>query len=132
VIELKTEIVDVSELLGTFDRKRRLALKVAAEHGWAAIHVGAWLVVAEGRTNRRRFADHVSVFRATLPDDRVRLRRWIRKPLGSLAAASFLSYPHQVRPGRALATVKRVRPRVRAGARRVEGAIPAAHADMAG
>jgi transcriptional regulator with XRE-family HTH domain len=131
IIELKTEIVDVSEVLGTFDRKRRLALKVAAERGWVADHVGAWLAVAEGRTNRRRFADHASVFRAALPDDGVRLNQWLRRPVASIAAASFLSYPHQVRPGRALATVKRVRPSLRARAARLPPVIPAGHAEMA-
>jgi len=35
VIELKTDIVDLNELLGTLDRKRRLAWKVARERGWA-------------------------------------------------------------------------------------------------
>jgi transcriptional regulator with XRE-family HTH domain len=131
IIELKTEIVDVSEVLGTFDRKRRLALKVAAERGWVADHVGASLAVAEGRTNRRRFADHASVFRAALPDDGVRLNQCLRRPVASIAAASFLSYPHQVRPGRALATVKRVRPSLRARAARVPPVVPAGHAEMA-
>ncbi len=35
VVELKTEIVDVNELLGTLDRKRRLGPAAAKEHGWA-------------------------------------------------------------------------------------------------
>ena len=35
------------------DRKRRLAPKVAAELGWQAGSVSAWVIVASGRTNRR-------------------------------------------------------------------------------
>jgi hypothetical protein len=34
VIELKTDIADVNELVGTLDRKRRLAGNVARERGW--------------------------------------------------------------------------------------------------
>ena len=41
VIELKTEIVDVNELIGTFDRKRRLAARIARERDWdPAVHLG--------------------------------------------------------------------------------------------
>ncbi len=34
VIELKTEIVDIQDLIGTVDRKRRLARVVARDRGW--------------------------------------------------------------------------------------------------
>jgi hypothetical protein len=34
VIELKTAIVDVSGLVGTVDRKRRLAPEIARSRGW--------------------------------------------------------------------------------------------------
>ena len=36
VIELKTAVADVNELLGTMDRKQRLAAQVAHERGWNA------------------------------------------------------------------------------------------------
>jgi transcriptional regulator with XRE-family HTH domain len=39
VIELKTAIVDVQELVGTFDRKMRLAIRVARERGWDPMKV---------------------------------------------------------------------------------------------
>jgi len=69
VVELKTDIVDVAELLGTFGRKRRLAARIAAELGWRPDVVGACLLIDEGRTNRRRVAAHALTFRASLPDD---------------------------------------------------------------
>ena len=34
VIELKTDLADINELVGTFDRKRRLARQVAESRGW--------------------------------------------------------------------------------------------------
>lgn len=58
VIELKTAIVDVQELVGTLDRKVRLAPRIAAERGWSPRTVSAWVVVAGGITNRRRIAAH--------------------------------------------------------------------------
>ena len=58
VIELKTEIVDVGETIGTLDRKARLATTVATDLGWAADRCSACLIVADGRTNHRRLSAH--------------------------------------------------------------------------
>ena len=89
VIELKTDIADVNELLGTLDRKRRLATRIAAERGWRPLSVSCWLVVAAGRTNRARLAAHRAMIRAALPDDPRRMRRWIRDPNGPIALVSM-------------------------------------------
>jgi len=56
VIELKTEFVDVNELMGSVDRKRRLAAAIARERGWDSAAIGAWVVIADSRTNRRALA----------------------------------------------------------------------------
>ena len=69
VIELKTAIVDVDELIGTLDRKRRLAAQIAAGRGWAARSVSAWLIVGDSSTNRRRVADHRTLLTSALPRD---------------------------------------------------------------
>ena len=100
VIELKTEIVDVGETIGTLDRKARLAGTVAADLGWAADSVSVSLIVADGRTNRRRLSDHAATFRAALPDDGRRLRGWLRKPVGRVQALTFLPdrHPSTARP----------------------------------
>jgi len=91
VIELKTDVVDVNELLGTLDRKRRLARTIASERGWAPISVGAWLIVSESATNRRRAAAHGTMLDAALPDVRASVHRWLRHPVGDIAARSFWS-----------------------------------------
>jgi transcriptional regulator with XRE-family HTH domain len=49
VVELRTEIVDVNELLGTLDRKARLARTIASERGWRPEMVSVWLIVADTR-----------------------------------------------------------------------------------
>jgi transcriptional regulator with XRE-family HTH domain len=64
VIELKTDLTDINEMLGTMDRKRRLAWQVATERGWAPATVSAWIVVAGSRTNERRIAEHRTMLRA--------------------------------------------------------------------
>jgi transcriptional regulator with XRE-family HTH domain len=69
VIELKTAIVDVDELIGTLDRKRRLAAQIAASRGWASRSVSAWLIVGDSSTNRRRVADHRTLLTSALPRD---------------------------------------------------------------
>ncbi|MFM2106328.1 MAG: Helix-turn-helix domain, partial [Chloroflexota bacterium] len=80
VVELKTSIVDVQELLGSLDRKVRLAARIAHERGWAVETIGAWIVVAETRTNRRRVAAHATLLRASYPADGRAMRRWLRRP----------------------------------------------------
>jgi hypothetical protein len=73
IIELKTAIVDIGELLGTLDRKRRRAMDIAEQFGWRPATVSVWLVVAESTTNRRRLAEHRATFRAALPQTAGRL-----------------------------------------------------------
>lgn len=80
VIELKTAIVDVNEILGTLDRKRRLAPRIAAERGWSARAVSVWLIVGDSRANRRRVAAHRSLFHASLPYDGRTLGPLFRRP----------------------------------------------------
>jgi transcriptional regulator with XRE-family HTH domain len=69
VVELKTAIVDVNELLGTLDRKRRLAAQIASGRGWRARSVSTWLIVGDSRTNRRRLIDHRTILASALPLD---------------------------------------------------------------
>src|SRR6187397_576392 len=89
VIELKTELVDVGETLGTMDRKQRLAARVAAERGWEPDAVSGWIILAAGRTNERRLAAFRSTLRAAYPADARQMRAWLRDPLGSIAALSI-------------------------------------------
>lgn len=122
VVELKTEIVDVSEMLGTFDRKVRLAGQVGADRGWRPDVVAGWLLVANGRTNKRRLEEHRDVLRAALPDDGRRMEGWLRDPKQArstpraLRALSFMPDRHLAGLRPRLAPPKRVRRKARAGA----------------
>jgi transcriptional regulator with XRE-family HTH domain len=94
VIELKTELVDVQELLSAVDRYRRLASRLAAERGWDVQGAATWVVMRDTTTNRRRVAAHATVLRSALPHDGRTVRCWLRDPEGSLAALSFLPDMH--------------------------------------
>ena len=112
VIELKTDIVAVNDLVGGVDRKRRLAHKVARDRGWEARFVSVWIIVAAGRTNRARLAAHGAMLRAAYPMDGRTIRHWLCDPAGPVAA---LSLWQDTQPGAAkadLSVVRRVRRRV--------------------
>jgi transcriptional regulator with XRE-family HTH domain len=111
IIELKTELVDLNDLLGTLDRKRRLAAQIAGSRGWTPASVGAWVVVADSRTNRRAVALHAAALRAKLPTDGRGVGAWLTRPDRPLAALSFLPSVHGTHLGAPLAPVRRVSPR---------------------
>lgn len=116
VIELKTDIADVNELLGTFDRKVRLAAQVAEPRGWHPLSVSGWVIVAPGRTNRERIARHGSMLRAAFPADGRRISGWLRAPAGRISALSIWRNIHSRTPTADLTPIRRVRPRRRAAA----------------
>ena len=89
VVELKTDLADINELVGTFDRKRRLAREVAAARGWDPVTVSAWLIVSGSRTNRRRVGAHAAMLRAAFSDDGRAMRGWLRDPVRAVGALSF-------------------------------------------
>jgi hypothetical protein len=89
--ELKSEIVDPSDLMGTADRKRRLAAEIVRERGWRPVTVSLWVIVADTRTNRRALARHERVLRAKFPADGHAIAAWLRNPVGRLDALSFLT-----------------------------------------
>lgn len=108
VVELKTGLVDINEMMGTLDRKRRLANGIARGRGFEAVAVGAWLVIADTRTNRRALAAHATVLRAKYPADGRTMRRWLRQPSGGVRALSFLPEGADVGLGRATRPIRRV------------------------
>lgn len=111
VIELKTELVDIGEMLGTLDRKRRLAPQVAKGLGWEPAAIGIALIVAERAMNRRRLALHARTIRAALPGRGHRFRAWLQDPTGPIAAAVLWANSNEVGTIRDWAPTRRVRRR---------------------
>lgn len=108
VIELKTDIVDVGELLGTLDMKRRLAWQIAKDKGWTPLTVSAWVVVAGSRTNERRISEFNAMLRSAYPAAGRQVRAWLRDPVGSIAGLSM--WPATAVGSQATAPRRRVRP----------------------
>jgi transcriptional regulator with XRE-family HTH domain len=102
LIELKTEFVDVNEMLGTFDRKRRLATAIAATRGWCPTAVSAWLIVTDTKTNRRHAAQHSTLLRSRFQLDGRQLRPLLKRPSGPTTGLAFWtdSNPGSARPDR--------------------------------
>ncbi len=93
IIELKTELVDVGEMLGTMDRKRRLARAIAKERGWDPVTISGWIILAAGRTNERRVAAFRATLRAAYPADGRTMRSWLHDPAEPVAALSIWPGP---------------------------------------
>jgi transcriptional regulator with XRE-family HTH domain len=91
IIELKTDIADVNELVGTFDRKRRLAREIVKERGWVPATVSGWVIVSAGRTNRARIAAHGAMLRAACPLDGRSILAWLADPTRAISALSIWS-----------------------------------------
>jgi transcriptional regulator with XRE-family HTH domain len=114
IIEFKTELVDVGDLLSTMDRRRRLASEIVEPRGWRPRIVSTWVILAESRTNARRIAEHRTVLRIAFPAGLREVRRWLREPVGSIAGLSLWREPTR----RPIAPTRRVRCPALAGAKR--------------
>jgi hypothetical protein len=109
VIELKTRIADISDLMATMDIRRRMAPRIARERGWDPVAIGLWVVVTPGRTNARILAEHNAVLRSKFPADGRLMRAWLRNPWNAVAALSFLPQVHLANRGRDATTPQRIR-----------------------
>ena len=112
VVELKTELVDINDLMGSMDRKRRLAAVIAQDRDWDPLAISTWVVIADSSTNRRALAAHAAVLRAKFPVDGRGIRRWLARPLARVDALGFMPPVHAVNVRKDLAPIRRVkRPR---------------------
>lgn len=79
VTEIKSAIYDNQELLGKLDIKERVARHVVRRFAWNPDRVVPCLVVADGRTNRRRIDDHPGMYSRFDMRGR-RALGWLRDP----------------------------------------------------
>ena len=114
VVELKTEIPDPASLVAQVDRYRRLAAGIVRARGWIPESVSVWVVVADSSMNRRRLALHRTMLRNRFPVEGRRMRSWLRKPAGSVAALSFMADDRAGSTLRKAAPTRRVSRRIRA------------------
>jgi transcriptional regulator with XRE-family HTH domain len=99
VVEFKTEFTDINEMMGTLDRKVRLAGTTARTRGRAPKVVSAWVIVLDTRTNRRHAAEHASLLRAKFPADGRQLESFLRNPTARTSGLAFMSVTNPGSPG---------------------------------
>jgi transcriptional regulator with XRE-family HTH domain len=111
VIELKTEIVSIEDLLMTVDVRMRHATDIARARGWQARTVSAWVVIAESDLSRRRVRRHAAALRSAFPADGRTMRAWLLHPRGAIRALSFWTNFGQATATQKAAARRRVRVR---------------------
>jgi transcriptional regulator with XRE-family HTH domain len=115
VVETKTRIWDIQDLLFTLDRKRRLLPGlVARELGWKALVIGVVLVLPELSTHRHVLDRHAATFKAALPRRQRDVRQWLEHPVADLRGILFLPISHDIHIGQ--------RARRRRASKRLRGA----------
>lgn len=109
IVELKTELASLEDLLTVMSRRARLATQIAVGRGWQPLVVSSWVVIRESDSNRRRIRQFSSTLRAAFPDDGHAIRSWLRHPVGSIAALSLWANATDLSANERAATRKRVR-----------------------
>jgi transcriptional regulator with XRE-family HTH domain len=91
VIELKTEFVDMNDMLGVLDRKARLARTIAHERGVAPQLLSVWLIASDSSTNRHHAREHAALIGARFPMDGRSFAAFLRKPTKATSGLAFWS-----------------------------------------
>jgi transcriptional regulator with XRE-family HTH domain len=113
IIEVKSLIVDLQDLLSAIDRKRRLGPTLARELGWKPLVIGAVLVLPEETQARNAVRANESIFDETFPARTVELRRWLHRPDRDVNGIWFLLNFAGVAAKRRTGGSRRVRPQSR-------------------
>jgi hypothetical protein len=90
VVEVKTLMADLQDLLSTLDRKRRLAPALARELGWKPMLIGTILVMPAETQARNAIDRFRPIFDATYPARGREIRRWLACPDRELRGVWFL------------------------------------------
>ena len=110
VVEVKTMIVSVEELLRSHDAKVRLARQIVHDRwGWQPKRVGRLLVVEGSTANRTRIRTSAALVTRVMPGRAADARLWLAEPdTSSLSAVWFVRPRPPSGPARA-ASPQRVR-----------------------
>jgi transcriptional regulator with XRE-family HTH domain len=93
VVELKTVIADIQELLARLDAKARLAPGEARALGWGVSSVVPCLFVADTTTSRRRLGAHQALF-ARFTVRGAAVRAWIKSPSPATGVLAVVALPY--------------------------------------
>jgi hypothetical protein len=90
IVEIKSEIVDLQDLLRALDIKARVIPgEVRRSHGWQAECMAVVVLLPNNNAHRRAAASHAAILAAALPARTREVRRWIAQPAGSLRGIWF-------------------------------------------
>jgi transcriptional regulator with XRE-family HTH domain len=90
IVEIKTEIVDLQDLLRTLEMKARVVPSlVPRSHGWRPAHVAVVVVLPSTNTHRRAVATYAALLGASLPARTREVRAWLEQPRGALHGIWF-------------------------------------------
>jgi transcriptional regulator with XRE-family HTH domain len=90
VIEIKTEIVDLQDMLHAIDVKERVVPGVVGRsRKWLPVSIATVVVLPSTSTHRRAAAKHAALLSASLPARTGQIREWIRQPTGHLRGLWF-------------------------------------------
>ena len=115
VIELKTELVSLENLLTTMDVRLRHAAAIGRGRGWQVRSASAWIVFTASATNRRRVRAHAAALRSAFPSDGRAVRGWLRRPVRAIRALSFWANSNDTTAKQTVAGRRRVRVRGKPG-----------------
>lgn len=91
IIEVKTRIDDVQNVLSAFGRKVRLLPRIAARDlGWEPTTVGRVLVLRDTAANRDVVATHGTTFDSVWPARTAAIAAWMRDPVSDIAGIRFV------------------------------------------
>ncbi|HEX6655233.1 MAG TPA: helix-turn-helix domain-containing protein [Candidatus Limnocylindria bacterium] len=110
VVEVKTVIGDIQDLLGRLDVKLRVARQTALAQGWRPAAIIPLLVIASDSTNRRHVRNHPALFERFVLRGRD-VTQWLRQPREVLPGLLFFKTVPNASGG-SLTSVRRVRKRV--------------------
>ena len=129
IVEIKTVLADLQDLLSSFDRKRRLAPGLARVLGWNPLLIGAVIVMPAETQARNAVARFGPVFDAAYPARGLPVQRWLRCPERDIRGLWFLDISRgnpKHRPGGSM----RVRPKRKGAAKEIPRSGPAARTQV--
>lgn len=113
IIEVKTELVDLQEMLRTLDMKSRVVPgQVRRRYGWSVDCVAKVVVMPGTTTHRRAVANHDALLGAALPARTVEVRHWLAAPAGQLRGIWFFPCIGQANGMELVRAKRRVRRRL--------------------
>jgi DNA-binding XRE family transcriptional regulator len=92
IVEVKTAITDLQELLMTLSRKVRVVPSIVRDdRGWTRRAFGRVLVASGTTANRGVLERHRAIFDSAFPGRTLAARAWVRDPAGDFAGVWLVS-----------------------------------------